>query len=166
MFNFDKLFAKDNIIVLKNQTTGHVYYYTADEFGMNWNDYKNESLSYTTLVNNVINTTFTIQSIIRLNEKGDVVEKLFDRVTDMPPIVETGMFVEISQDFKANQLGVVVKDRVHCQNGESYLLSEFNDGVYPFKNYAFSKKIVKIWDENSYGFNGCERRIPIWEDKE
>ena len=93
MWNYDKLFTKGNVIGLKdtkeNKLYTHVVYEKED-----WMDYFNDSLTY-----KVKNIASIIQYIIRLDEHGNVVEKLFDRDRDIQetmPELETGMFIKLA----------------------------------------------------------------------
>ena len=107
MWDYDKLFADGNIIGIKNCYRDKVFNNVVDvTTGVTWLEcYKNEELSCKDQhvdvddeIKHGYTTDFEIQYIIRLDEHGNVVEKLFDRDIDMPkpmPELETGMFVRV-----------------------------------------------------------------------
>lgn len=96
MWDYDKLFAEGNVVGLKNKHNNRIYNHgvshTAcwgDENEVNWYNFENDELK---------RNGFEIQYIIRLDEHGNVVEKLFDRDRDMKkpmPKLEDGMFGKI-----------------------------------------------------------------------
>lgn len=139
MWDYDKLFAEGNIVGVKNCYKNFIYNQIID-FGKNsfWvNCFQNNELSCKNQY--VINdedsseytTDFEIQYIIRLDEHGNVVEKLFDREVDMPkpmPELKDGMFGKIGT-FDWDEYGnveylniedfIVTNNRVlFIQNGE------------------------------------------------
>ena len=108
MWDYDKLFAEGNIVGVKNCYKNEIFPSSIDETTSTaWlNIYKNNNLcckDQDVNVDDVVYTTdFEIQYIIRLDEHGNVVEKLFDRDRDMKsetkpmPKLETGMFVRVN----------------------------------------------------------------------
>ena len=101
MWDYDKLFAEDNIIILKNKQLNKIFpsvieerKFWGDNGYVDWFKYFNDRLSFYTT-----NFDFEIQYIIRLDEHGNVVKKLFDRKRDMKPEADPmpelkdGMFI-------------------------------------------------------------------------
>lgn len=92
MWDYDKLFAEGNIVGIsprKNEVINLICSKSSHNIDGFRNLYHNNDLSYKNI---------KIQYIIRLDEHGNVVEKLFDRDTDMPkpmPKLEDGMFGKI-----------------------------------------------------------------------
>ena len=152
MWDYDKLFAKGNIIGLKdtkeNKLYTHVVYKKED-----WMDYFNNSLSYKPK-----NVASEIQYIIRLDEHGNVVKKLFDREIDMPkpmPDLETGMFVLI---FNYN----------HTETRLGYINAERNTIIYQSGGWDLIDEniddILKIYSISCKCFAGCNERCVIWRN--
>ena len=112
MWDYDKLFAEGNVVGLKNKKTNNLsptIVYQKELWGeigyVDWKDYFNKELFFKS------SYPFEIQYIIRLDEHGNVVEKLFDRERDMPnymPELETGMFVRVTKNnnIKKQPLGM------------------------------------------------------------
>ena len=148
MWDYDKLFAEGNVIGLKdtkeNKLYTHVVYEKED-----WMDYFNDSLTHKPK-----NIVSEIQYIIRLDEHGNVVEKLFDRNIDMAkpmPKLKTGMFVRVKDedlgyvDTKNNR--IVYQHRGYDDiNGEFGIISD----------------IIEVYGKESCSFNGCMVDEPIW----
>ena len=163
MWDYDKLFAKENVVGVKNCYKNFIYNQIID-FNENsfWVDcFQNNELSCKNQY--VINdedgseytTDFEIQYIIRLDEHGNVVEKLFDRDRDMPepmPELETGMFVRV----KDEGLGYVdtINNRIVYQHGRYDVLD--GDEYLP--------KITEVYSENACAFNRCNENVLIWRD--
>lgn len=157
MWDYDKLFAEGNVIGLKNVGKGIVYTLVVNSplnwkknNASNWWDYQNESLKW---------GAFAIQYIVRLDEHGNVIEKLFDRQRDMKepmPELKTGMFVKVcDEDDECIYGGIIAEGRVVYQNGGWDCI----DGINGVKN-----DIVAIWDI-PYGFSVMDddEYSPIWE---
>lgn len=150
MWNYDKLFAVGNVICVGNIVS------SVDEFNiMDWRDnYANKELTHKALSNG------KIQYIIRLDEHGNVVEKLFDREVDMPkpmPKLETGMFVLI---FNYN----------HTETRLGYINAERNMIIYQSGGWDYvddnKDKILKIYSNNCNCFDGCIEHRVIWRNPE
>lgn len=153
MWDYDKLFTKGNVIGLKdtkeNKLYTHVVYEKED-----WIDYFNDSLSYKPK-----SIVSEIQYIIRLDEHGNVVEKLFDRDTDIPhpmPELETGMFVRVEDEG----LGYVDtrNNRIVYQHGGYDVLE--GDEYLP----SVLLKIIEVYSENACAFSYCNDDVLIWRD--
>lgn len=92
MWDYDKLFAEGNIVGIsprKNEVINLICSKSSHNIDGFRNLYSNNDLSYKNI---------KIQYIIRLDEHGNVVEKLFDREKDMPkpmPELKDGMFGKI-----------------------------------------------------------------------
>lgn len=151
MLDYDKLFAPGNVIGIKNCDTNYIhvisipYNSDIDKFEC----YKNPELS---TIN--IGVKFKIIYIIRLNEKGEVVEKIYSVKF---PKLETGMFIKISDiNTHESYLGYINTeyDKIVYQDGDWDILSDVisHDGV--------TCKIVEIYKCN--GFNGCINKNSIW----
>lgn len=163
MWDYDKLFAEGNIVGLHNVREGETYGWTVvnkaywNESGqINWQDYFNSNLSFDTGF-----YLFEIQYIIRLNDKGQVAERLFDRDKDMPkpmPKLETGMFVYVPHTGCG--LGFVEAENNHIiyqKGGFDYIQdNKLGKGIIA--------EIAKVYSKNTvYSFNLCDERKPIWE---
>lgn len=163
MWDYDKLFAEGNIVGLTIEDGENVYNqvisnpdYWEDGQEINWNLYKNEKLSSC----EETGFKFRIQYIIRLDEHGNVVEKLFDRERDMPkpmPKLETGMFVLI---FNYN----------HTETQLGYINAERNMIIYQTGGWDYidenKDEILKVYSNNCNCFDGCNEHHVIWRSPE
>lgn len=161
MWNYDKLFAKGNVIGLKetkeNKLYTHVVYEKED-----WVDYFNNFLTY-----KVKNFASVIQYIIRLDEHGNVVEKLFDREVDMTkpmPELETGMFVRVTDNTNMTEtvLGYVdiTNYRIIYQDGK------YND-LSTMEKLKGTVDIIEVYSRETNCFNGCfSNETLIWRSPE
>lgn len=171
MWDFDKLFADGNVIGIKNCHRDKVFNNVVDvTTSITWLEgYKNEELSckdqYVDVDDKIkhgYTTDFEIQYIIRLDEYGNVVEKLFDREKDMKsetksmPELETGMFVRVEDEG----LGYVDirNNRIVYQHGGYDVL----DGDEYLPNVLL--KIIEVYSENACAFNYCNDDVLIWRD--
>lgn len=152
MWDFDKLFAEGNIVGLlypdgeivpipckfreESNIENLIQYYGNKD--LKCEDYK-------------------IQYIIRLDEHGNVAERLFDRERDMAkpmPKLETGMFVKtynmyIDESF----LGFIYDNRVIYQNGDW-------DEVYDLKE----DMVMEIYSAEALCFNSCQEPYLLWRN--
>ena len=160
MWDYDKLFAKENVVGVKNEVEGRfgVYQITRDKelprearyynFGKRWDDFKNTNLARSVIF---------IQYVIRLDEHGNVVEKLFDREKDIKPEpepmpeLETGMFVRVEDE------------------GLGYVDTRNNRIVYQHGGYddingefGITSDIIEVYGKETCSFNGCMADEPIW----
>lgn len=149
MWNYDKLFAEGNVVGIKYiDYIGNHIVPQKTRWGIDnedWKNFWNDKLE---------SGAAEIQYIIRLDEHGNVIEKLFDREKDMSkpmPELETGMFVRV----KDEGLGYVdtINNRIVYQlggydniNGESGVISD----------------IIEVYEKESCSFNGCMADKPIW----
>lgn len=163
MWDYDKLFAEGNIVGIKILSSNKVYNYVVDNrsIGNNnfWSYYKNNNLR------DKDDNDFEIQYIIRLDEHGDAIEKIFDRDKDIPkpmPELETGMFVAVidNKNMFETTLGYVdaINNRIVYQDG-SY------NGFETLKN-SQNVDIVEIYPKETSCFNRCKVNIiePIWRE--
>lgn len=151
MWDYDKLFAENNIIGIL-YPDGEIVptpckFRTTNNTNILIEYYGNKDLSY---------DDCKVQYIIRLDEHGNVVERLFDREKDIPepiPELETGMFVRVPE----SGLGYVnVEDnRVIYQSGGFDDIDGY-DGVY--------SDIVEVYKTCS--FNYCDSDTLIWSKKQ
>lgn len=168
MWDYDKLFAEDNIVGLTIEDGEDVYNqvvsnpdYWEDGQEMNWNLYKNEELSSC----EETGFKFEIQYIIRLDEHGNVVEKLFDRDRDMPrlmPELEDGMFIRVM--FKNNPYDQAL-GFINLKRGQIV----YQDGGYDLisnMNHWMKTKIVEVYAPEVMSFTLCKHNRPIWRDPE
>lgn len=168
MWDYDKLFAEGNIVGFKNEVEGRfgVYQITKDKelprearyynFGNRWDDFKNTNLARSVIF---------IQYIIRLDEHGNVVEKLFDRDTDMPkpmPELETGMFVRMADraNWRENTIAYVdhQNNRLIAKEGWFETLSRKDEWQY--------LRIVEVFSKNVCCFDQCVDNRVIWRSPE
>ena len=157
MWDYDKLFAEGNIVGI-SPAKNEVINLVCSKFNHNINGfrdfYSNNDLSYENI---------KIQYIIRLDEHGNVVEKLFDRDRDMPrlmPKLEDGMFIRVM--FKNNSydqtLGFInlKRGQIVYQDGGYDLISNMNHWI--------CTKIVEVYAPEVMSFTSCEHNRPIWRD--
>lgn len=163
MWDYDKLFAEGNIVGIsprKNEVINLICSKSSHNIDGFRNLYSNNDLSYKNI---------KIQYIIRLDEHGNVVEKLFDREVDMPkpmPELETGMFVRITDhgNMRNTILGYV--DIQNCR-------VIYQDGTYSNLVPLYTKKskvitdIVEVYSHKALCFNGClSNEALIWRSPE
>lgn len=164
MWDYDKLFAEGNIVGIKNEIEGRfgVYQITKDKelprearyynFGKRWDDFKNTNLARSVIF---------IQYIIRLDEQGNVVEKLFDRDTDMPkpmPELETGMFVRVN-GYDGSRIGFVDAENNHVIYQEGGYDFIDNDDII---SCGIASEIVEVYGKDTWAFNFCTKDNLIW----
>lgn len=159
MWDYDKLFAEGNIIGIspaKNKIINLVCSKLNHSIDGFYDFYSNDDLSYKNI---------KIQYIIKLDEHGNIIEKLFDREKDMPnfiPELKTGMFVKVLSNMGNNNItyGYVDKenDRIILQNGEWFQLNKL---LYDIKHFNPLAEIIAIYD-NVVSFNHCLKSEPIW----
>lgn len=159
MWDYDKLFAEGNIVGLlypdgeivpvpckfreESNIENLIQYYGNKD--LKCEDYK-------------------IQYIIRLDEHGNVVEKLFDREGDVPkpmPELETGMFVRVGE-HEDNVLGFIDAENNHIiyqDGGYDFINSDgFWDGVV--------SAIIEVYGKDTLGFSYCRNDEVIWRSPE
>lgn len=169
MWDYDKLFADGNVIGIKNCYRDKVFVTTS----VTWLEgYKNEELSCKDQyvdVNDKIKhrytTDFEIQYIIRLDEHGNVVEKLFDRERDMPkpmPELKDGMFIRVA--FKNNYLNQNL-GFVNLSRGQIIYQEGGFDWVDNIKTWK-EAKIIEIYDPVTLSFHSCQYKTPTWRSPE
>ena len=148
MWDYDKLFAEDNILGIKypdgvisprsvnNQEIKELTKY----------QYANDKLSY---------DEWQIQYIIRLDEHGNVVKKLFDRERDIMPELKHGMFIRVKTSY-AEMLGYVdmYLDKIVFQNGSW-------DRPSNIPNWG-SSEILEIYPSTLNSFSSCTTNKAIW----
>lgn len=153
MWDYDKLFAIGNIVGIKDQNE-NISVLCIDNIELKIQtsyNYGNEKLSY---------RGYQIQYIIRLDEHGNVVERLFDREKDIPspmPKLETGMFVLIfNYDHTEIRLGYINAERnmIIYQSGGWDHIDENKD------------EILKVYSNNCNCFDGCIEHRVIWRNPE
>lgn len=154
MWDYDKLFAEGNIVGFKHSDEDQICPYIIYEKN-DCMDYFNDSLCYKSK-----DFISEIQYIIRLDEHGNVVEKLFDREEDMPkpmPELETGMFVLI---FNYN----------HTETQLGYINAERNMIIYQSGGWDYvdenKDEILKIYSDSCNCFDGCSEQRAIWRNPE
>lgn len=169
MWDYDKLFAKGNILGIKNCYENLIFNQVIDfsEPGFWIDGYQNNELSckdqyvVSDKIGHSYTTDFEIQYIIRLDEHGNVVEKLFDRDTDMPkpmPDLETGMFVRVN-GYGGSRIGFVDAENNHVI---------YQEGGYDFiddddiNDCGIVSEIVEVYDKDTRAFNFCTKDNLIW----
>lgn len=155
MWDYNKLFAEGNIVGIKyiNYIGNHIIPQKT-RWGIDNEDWK-------IFWNNELKSGVAeIQYIIRLDEHGNVVEKLFDRNTDMPtmPELETGMFVKLADktNWRDNTVAYVdyQNNRVIAKEGWYEKLSNRDEWQY--------LKIVEVFSKSVCCFNQCVDSRVIW----
>lgn len=117
MCDYDKLFARGNILGIEDICTNTIYVCMVDEKYIGFkNGYANDELTF---------NNGKIQYIIRLDQHGNVVEKFFDRKRDMNPMPElrTGMMIQNGN----GRLGVVVSNKIVYQKGGWNYIDDFDE---------------------------------------
>lgn len=168
MWNFDKLFAINNIVCIKDVKNEKIYNYVVDDISfwgaeniVDWNDYFNENLSY---------YDFEIQYIIRLGENGEVVEHLFDRKKDVlvkVPELSPGMFGKIL--YKENES---FNDNFH--NFGKFIVGSWNKVVYQNGGYDDLDEVIRLTNNksdveiveiyNARFFDDCDNSTLVWRN--
>lgn len=169
IWDYDKLFAEGNVVGLKNLQENKIFAkeihkkkYWKEKGHVNWSLYFNNSLSMV----NIGNFDFEIQYIIRLDEHGNVIEKLFDRDTDMSkpmPKLETGMFVRVNA-YGESKLGFVDAEQNHViyQSGGYDFIDD--DTETPMKGIFL--KIVEVYEKEACWFDYCCEDSLIWRSSD
>lgn len=160
MWDYDKLFAEGNVVgFYVGLIDRHaIQVVDEEESKILHNYYENELLAYPDCYEKGMETK--IQYIVRLDEHGNVIEKLFDRDTDMPkpmPELETGMFVLIfNYDHTETRLGYIDAERnmIIYQTGGWDYIDENKD------------EILKVYSNNCNCFDGCIEHRVIWRNPE
>lgn len=173
MWDYNKLFADGNIIGIKNSYRNKIYNSVIDTNMIWFDNYKNEGLCYKEVYVNEdkeiiegYTTDFEIQYIIRLDEHGNVVEKIFDRERDLDskkmPELKDGIFIRITEkdNLSDDTLAYVDlnKDRLIFQDGG-------HESVSGISKWNFLK-VVEVYDEDCINFDTCRFHKPIWRDFE
>ena len=166
MWDYDKLFAEGNIAGLKNKQQNRIFPSSIDgkkywgrEGYVDWSEYCNNSLS--TLEDESGGYCFEIQYIIRLDEHGNVVEKLFDREHDMPkpmPELETGMFVRVN-GYDGSRIGFVDAENNHVIYQEGGYDFIDNDDI---NSCGIASEIVEVYGKDTLAYDFCTKRNLIW----
>lgn len=162
MWDYNKLFAEGNVVGIKipliSMFSIHVVC-AKNRWGIdnnkNWKIFCNNELKAGDCI---------IQYIIRLDEHGNVVEKLFDREKDMKkpmPELETGMFVRVGE-HKDNVLGFIDAENNHII---------YQDGDYDFINSediwdGVASEIIEVYGKDTLGFSYCRNDEVIWRSPE
>ena len=149
MWDYDKLFAEGNIVGMK-LTNDCIHPMVIDNKGVS-NDFKKNYGN-----DNLYCCGYQIQYIIRLDEHGNVVEKLFDRKRDMVkpmPELETGMFVRVN-GYGGSRIGFVDAENNHVI---------YQEGGYDFiddddiNGRGIVSKIVEVYGKDTCAFDFCTK---------
>ena len=147
MWDYDKLFAEGNIIgfsSIKDKIINFVCSKSNHNIDGIRNLYSNNDLSY---------LETKIQYIIRLDEHGNVIEKLFNREKDMlepMPELETGMFIRIPN---------VGLGFINIENNHVF----FQNGTYDYVTEV-KPNIVEIYKKGTLGYSDCTVKNLIWHN--
>lgn len=166
MWDYDKLFAEGNIVGLKNLHNNKIYNHGIPNKNC-WGD-TNEVDWYCFENNNLKRNMLEIQYIIRLDEHGNVIEKLFDRERDMKPEavpmpeLKDGMFIRVA--FKNNYLDQNL-GFVNLSQGRIIYQEGGYDWVNNIKTWK-EAKIIEIYDPGALSFHFCRYTTPIWRSPE
>lgn len=162
MWDYEKLFAEGNVVGLTiekgkdvhNQVVSNPDYWN-DGQAINWADYCNDNLS-----KDSSGFLFEIQYIIRLDEHGNVVEKLFDRERDIEPEPEPmpelkdGMFVKAYSPYRnESSFGLIYNNKVVYQNGEWDEIYDLTEDV-----------VMEIYSAKALCFNSCQEPYLLWHN--
>lgn len=164
MWNYDKLFADGNIVGIKTPLISMFSIHVVcakNRWGIdnnkNWKIFCNNELKAGDCI---------IQYIIRLDEHGNVIEKLFDREKDMKP--ELKPMPELK-----TRMFIKVKDYEEIKTG--FIYAEENHVIYQKGGYDFIYKdeimgsgivadIVEVYSEDACAFDYCDKDVLIWRD--
>lgn len=166
MWDYDKLFAEGNIVGFKHSDENQIHPYIIYKKN-DCMDYFNDSLCYKSK-----DFISKIQYIIRLDEHGNVVEKMFDREKDMPsnpmPDLEDNMFIRVqyydySEDLyhpdRKTVLGYVdmIHNRILYQDGR---FAKIENGEIKLIG---CDEIVEVY-KGANSFGGCLDYCRIWRN--
>lgn len=173
MWNYDELFTEGNVIGIKlfNSVINEVVSQKS-QWGINnkedWEIFWNNELK---------SGEAKIQYIIRLDDNGNVIEKLFDRTRDMKPELKTGMFVKVAwydidtdkdikgfKDYYDRQgFGIVIleQNKIYYQHGGSDALDRILSS-----DLRHGANIVEVYKIGLYGFDVCNENNCIWRHPE
>ena len=158
MWDYDKLFTNNNIVGIKALSSNNIYNYVVDSRKPEnniWSYYKNSNLK------DKDDSDFEIQYIIRLDEHGNVVEKLFDREKDIlkpMPELETGMFVRVN-GYGDSCIGFVDAENNHVIYQEGgYDLIDDDD----INGCGIASEIVEVYGKDTLAFDFCTKDNLIW----
>lgn len=162
MWDYNKLFENGNIVGIKSPE-GKIYAIESNAQRRNAGTisrFRNEYLSF----DGVDGKHFVVY-VVKIDEHGDIIEKVFDRERDMHeamPKLESGMFVRIidKEDYSDNTLAYVdiERDRLICQDGDWETVSSVPSWEY------FS--IVEVYPIEVNSFTCCYPVKAIWRDPE
>lgn len=166
MWDYDKLFAEGNIVGVKwtltktNNINTHIvrnkrdwHYSNEEDWTIFWNAKLDSGVSI-------------IQYIIRLDEHGNVVEKLFDREKDMKPELKpmpelkTGMFIKI-KNYEEIKMGFVYAEENHVIYQEGGYDFIYKDEIM---GNGIVADIVEVYSEDACAFDYCDEDVLIWRD--
>lgn len=166
MWDYDKLFAKGNIVGVKNCYRNKVFNNVVDVTTGTFllEDYKNDELccknqhvDVDEIIKHGYVTNFEIQYIIRLDEHGNVVEKLFDRERDMKepepmPDLKTGMFVRVVDNGNMDYTVLGYVDIQNCR--VIYQDGKYND-IVKLEGLKGIVDVVEIYSQRTNCFSQC-----------
>lgn len=165
MWDYDKLFAEGNIVGVRwtLTNTNNIETYIVRN-RRDWH-YPNET-DWTIFWNAKLDSGVSmIQYIIRLDEHGNVVEKLFDREKDMTnpmPELETGMFIRVN-GYGGSRIGFVDAENNHVI---------YQEGGYDFiddddiNGRGIVSEIVEVYGKDTCAFDFCTKDDLIWRKPE
>ena len=164
MWNYDNLFAEGNIVGFKHSDEDQIHPYIIYEKN-DCMDYFNDSLYYKSK-----DFISEIQYIIRLDEHGNVVEKLFDRERDMKtetkpmPELETGMFVRVTDNTNMTETVLGYVDITNCRI--IYQDGKYND-LSTMEKLKGTVDIIEVYSRETNCFNRCfSNETLIWRSPE
>lgn len=176
-WDYNKIFAEGNIIGVKNIYKNKVFPLSVDEDNVEWlkDNYENEELSLRNqhVVDNDVphsySTDFNVQYVVRLDENGNIFEKIFDRDRDMVeyPELNVGTFGK-TMYFDGESFEDVCRtfgEFVIAKNGYiSYKNGGYDhvNDIISFKNDDVGVKLVEVYDANF--FNQCNDTNLIWRN--
>ena len=159
MWDYDKLFAEGNIVGFKHSDEDQIHPYIIYEKN-DCMDYFNDSLCYKSK-----DFISEIQYIIRLDEHGNVIEKLFDRDQDMAnpiPELKTGMFIKLKK-YEEIKMGFVYAEENHVIYQEGGYDFIYEDEIM---GNGIVADIVEVYSEDACAFEYCDEDVLIWRSPE
>lgn len=133
MWNYDKLFAKGNILGIKSSITGKIYNHVVEKF-QHWTVYMNDSLSYKGTVSEKedmeeYEDIFEIQYIVTLDENGNTNNVIFNRETDiMETITNEEIWEMLEPKMKKNNIEPACE--IYTFNKETTTFPQKRKGYY------------------------------------
>lgn len=172
--NYNELFEPGNLVVLKNNKTGLLWYHQClteeqmEQMDESEDPYIEFDRYYIRPTLDSPDHNFTIEYVYRPTSDFSF-EKIFDRSVDFSepkPELKTGTFVRVAEydgynfDEEDLGLGVIVNDLVIYQNGDFDYLEDLEPLCDEPEKYNFY--IVAVYDDWTNRFLNCTKNHLMW----